>query len=113
MILQLPRFEARTALGLVPALQALGMRAAFDPTTADFSAMVDPSTSEPLYLANVLHQGFVHVDEAGTTAAAATAAVIATRSALPSFRVDQPFVFVIRDKLTGAIMFIGRIADPG
>lgn len=111
-VLSLPRFEVKSELALVPTLQTLGMRAAFDANLADFSGMLAPEAQEPLYVKDVLHQGYVRVDEAGTTAAAATAVVINTRSTVPAFRVDQPFVFAIQDKLTGALLFVGRIADP-
>lgn len=114
LLLSLPRFEIHATAAIVPALRALGVRAAFDPTRADFSAMLDETEAERelLYLEAVLHQAYVRVDEAGTTAAAASAAVLGTRSAQPEFRVDQPFVFAIEDKLTGALLFVGKVADP-
>jgi serpin B len=108
----LPRFEARSELSLKDALAALGMPSAFG-SGADFSGLLEPGIGrEPLHIEHVLHQSYVRVDEAGTTAAAASAVVVATRSASPEFRVDQPFVFAIQDKLTGALLFLGRIADP-
>jgi serpin B len=110
----LPRFEIKSRLDLIPTLKALGMQAAFDASLADFSTMLEPrATQEPLYVSDVLHQGYVKVEEAGTTAAASTAVVVATRSVTPTFRADQPFVFAIRDNLTGALLFVGRVAEPG
>lgn len=111
-VLSLPRFEVRSELALVPTLKTLGMRAAFDANRADFSGMLAPHAQERLYVKDVLHQGYVRVDEAGTTAAAATAVIVNTRAAVPAFRADQPFVFAIQDKLTGSLLFVGRIADP-
>jgi serpin B len=115
VVLSLPRFELRSEPDLVPVLKRLGMQAAFDKSRADFSGMIDPGQQqrERLYLTTFLHQGFLSVDEQGTTAAAASAAVVGTRSATPEFRVDRPFIVVIRDKLTNTTLFIGRIADPG
>jgi serpin B len=106
----LPRFAFSGELPLEERLIELGMRTAFS-DAADFSAMVD--TAEPLFLTDALHQADVRVDEAGTEAAAATAIVGATRSA-PSceMRADHPFAFVIRDRGTSTLLFMGRVADP-
>jgi serpin B len=59
----------------------------------------------------VVHQAFVSVDEAGTEAAAATAVVMQV-SLPPSVRVDRPFLFLIRDRRSSSILFLGRIVDP-
>lgn len=108
--LTLPRWSFRTAASLKPVLQALGMRAAF--TSADFTPMTDEDLD--LYVADVLHQGFVAVDEEGTEAAAATAVVMAETSApiAEEFRVDRPFLFTIHDVEHGTPLFVGRVADP-
>lgn len=113
----LPTFDIDTQVGLAETLAALGMPSAFDPLTADFSAM-SATADEPLFIGAVIHQANITVDEAGTEAAAATAVVMETTSAPgPSdgpieFTVDRPFVFAIRDNPTGAILFLGQIADP-
>jgi serpin B len=92
----------------------MGMNQAFDPTRADFSGM---SSSGELYISRVIHKATVDVDEAGTEAAAATA-VIATAGAAPDeqepviFRADRPFLFFIRDRETGTILFVGRVLNP-
>jgi serpin B len=112
VVVSLPRFAVSSEISLVPALRELGMQAAFDPVAADFSGMLEPGAGEPLYVKDVLHQGYVRVDEAGTTAAASTAVVVTARSIVPEFRADHPFVFAIRDKLTGALLFLGKLADP-
>ena len=111
--LALPRFGIETSAGLADALAALGMPLAFDPDRADFSGI---TTAEPLYISAVVHQANIDVDEKGTEAAAATA-VVMSRGAMPAdgpvtLRVDRPFLFVLRDLPTGAILFLGRVADP-
>lgn len=110
--LVLPQFEFRTQAGLRGALQALGMRTAFDAESADFSAM---STEEPLYISDVVHEAYIAVDEEGTEAAAATA-VVMRAAGLPAqpveLIIDRPFIFALRDLDTGALLFLGRVTDP-
>ena len=110
--LTLPRFTYDARLSLKTALQTMGMKIAFDPERADFTAM---SEYPGLYIGNVVHKGFVAVDEAGTEAAAATA-VIMERTSMPArsatLRVDRPFIFLIRDRQSGSILFIGRVLQP-
>lgn len=105
----LPRFRARQKLALKPALQALGMNAAFD--MADFSAMQRGAVN----IEEVYHQGFIDVTEAGTEAAAATGVVLFDGSAPlnPGLLIaNRPFYFFIRDRVTGAVLFVGRVLDP-
>ncbi len=95
-------------------LKSMGMTLAFS-DRADFSGMAPDSG---LYLSKVLHKAFVEVDEKGTEAAAATAVVIGVTSApmepeAPKvFRADRPFVFLIRHRESGAILFMGRLMEP-
>jgi serpin B len=107
----MPRWTARSNLGLVEALAALGMPTAFDAEHADFSAM---TTQEQLYISAVLHQGYIAVDEEGTEAAAATAVVMRTTSLMVgnNFVVDRPFLYVVHDTAHGTPMFLGRVTDP-
>ncbi len=108
----LPRFELAGNVPVRQALVTLGMVQPFEPE-ADFSPMLASATENPgLFITDVFHQGRVQVDERGTTAAAATAVVIGKRSTQEAFLVDQPFVFLIRDSLTGSVLFVGRVADP-
>ena len=112
--LPLPSFEMTQAFDLVQVLSDLGMPSAFSPDTADFTGITDPD-GDPLYIGGVFHQAFVKVDESGTEAAAATAVVVDVGSAeepVDPFVVDHPFVFLVRDELSGAILFMGRVADP-
>jgi serpin B len=117
----LPKYEIEPpSLKLSETLRAMGMTRAFDPNAADFSAMADPAENEglPLFISEVVHKAFVSVDEKGTEAAAATAAVMAVKSAaiappdVPSFVADHPFLFFIRDLRTGTVLFMGRVTDP-
>jgi serpin B len=111
--LWLPRFRLDLRLEPVSAVEALGMRACFAPGAADLTGM---TTTERLSVARVIHQAFVAVDEEGTEAAAATA-VIANAPAPPppkpvEFRVDRPFLFLIRDARHNTILFLGRYTGP-
>jgi len=110
--LTLPKFEFRTRAGLNPALRQLGMTAAFDPNTADFSKM---TAGAQLFISDVIHEAFISVDEEGTEAAAATAVVVgATSAPLETVQliIDRPFLFALRDLETGALLFLGRVMDP-
>lgn len=110
--LTLPRWTFRTEAPLGDVLKELGMPMAFDDRRADFSAMTDEDLF--LYLAAVLHQGFVAVDEEGTEAAAATAVVMRTESAVVTEElvVDRPFLFVVHDVEHRTPLFVGRVTDP-
>ena len=111
--LWLPKFTYEYSLSLKDCLMAMGMADAFDPDRADFSGMTG---ARDLYIGDVLHKAFVAVDEAGTEAAAATVVIMAPTSLQPAaaieFRVDRPFLFLIRDNPTGAILFLGRVTNP-
>ena len=110
--LTLPRFDTQTTADLSSMLSQMGMPLAFDSNKADFSGM---TTQEPLYIAFVIHQANITVDEKGTEAAAATAVGISA-GAMPvdiaKMYVDHPFLFALRDYDTGAVMFMGQVADP-
>ena len=107
----LPRFTMTTFFDLSKALRSLGMVDAFDPGKADFSGITG---SKNLFISNVLHKAFVDVAEEGTEAAAATAVImqITCVKIEPLFRADHPFLFFIRDRASGAVLFAGRVTDP-
>ncbi len=110
--LTMPKFEFRTQAGLADALKALGMEKAFDPQAADFSGM---TRQEALYISDVIHEAYIAVDEEGTEAAAATAVIMRATAApmtMVQIKVDRPFLFALRDRDTGAILFLGRVTDP-
>ncbi|HSJ57813.1 MAG TPA: serpin family protein, partial [Anaerolineae bacterium] len=106
----LPRFAVTTPFDLTATLRAMGMVDAFD--ADDFAGMVG---SDALRIQAVLHKASVAVNEEGTEATAATASATAMRSALLSpttFRADHPFLFLIRERSTRTILFLGRVTDP-
>ncbi len=117
MDLYFPKFRFDFSASVAEALKALGMTDAFDPDRADFSGMVDGTPPEELAIGDVLHKAFIGVDEDGTEAAAATAVIVGATSAAPpedplEVRVDRPFLFAIRDTVTGTLLFLGRVMDP-
>ena len=105
----LPKFKLTNDLLLIPSLEALGMGVAFDPQVADFTRIHSPSE---LFITEVKHKTFVNVDEEGTEAAAVTSVGVGVTSAPPSFQVDRPFLFALRENLSGTILFMGVIRDP-
>jgi serine protease inhibitor len=123
----LPKIKVEAAYDLGEALKALGMVRAFEgpsqPGGADFSGMsasTDPR-QQP-FISKVLHKALVEVNEKGTEAAAATAVMAPKAEArperrlvpfTPTFRADRPFVFLIRDRQIGSILFLGRVTNPG
>jgi serpin B len=109
----LPKFRAESGFSLENELSAMGMPAAFS-DKADFSGI---SSKGPLAISKVVHKAFVDVSEYGTEAAAATGISMFLSSFLESektviFRADHPFVFLIRDTRSEAVLFIGRLLDP-
>lgn len=109
--LYLPKFRLSYEVTLNQMLQAMGMLAAFAPGRADFANMVP---SEGLYISTVKQKSFVQVDEQGTEAAAVTAVEFITVVADPelTMRVDHPFIFAVRERVSGTVLFIGLIAEP-
>jgi serine protease inhibitor len=111
-----PRFKLETSYSMKKPLMALGMVRAFD--DAQFDGMsLSKAPGQRLFLSGVLHKAFVEVNEKGTEAAAATAGIVAGRGGgsivnRPTFRADRPFVFLIRDRKTGTILFLGRLLNP-
>lgn len=109
--LRMPKFQFRTATSLTAALSKLGMPIAFT-DRADLSGI---SAQDALRIQDVVHEAFIAVDENGTEAAAATAVVVGLTAApaeVVTLTVDRPFLFLVRDDETGAILFMGRVLDP-
>jgi serpin B len=107
-IVRLPRFELEWERKLNEPLQALGMTDAFDGGRANFTRL---TPGGGVWLDLVKQKSYVKVDEEGTEAAAVTGAVV-VESAPAEVRMDRPFLFVIRERLTGAILFLGIVNDP-
>ncbi len=110
--LHLPKLRIEEDYQLVRPLTAMGMAIAFDPNRADFRGIAEAD----LFISQVVHKTFLRVDEKGTEAAAATGIEVELTSApiVPPvvFRADHPFFLVIRDKPSGAVLFLGRIVSP-
>ncbi|KAM8731808.1 leukocyte elastase inhibitor-like isoform 1-T4 [Acanthopagrus schlegelii] len=107
----LPRFKMEEKYDLNDVLISMGMKDAFDVGMSDFSGM---SPANDLFLSKVVHKAFVEVNEEGTEAAAATAAVVTIRSAkiTETFIADHPFLFFIRHNDSKSILFAGRFCSP-
>ena len=120
----LPKFKQETDYKLTKTLPNMGMVRAFEdprkPNGADFSGMTEATSKQDwLYISDVLHKAFVEVNEKGTEAAAATAVIMAVPTSagpppefIPTFKADKPFIFLIREKSTDSILFLGRMMDP-
>ncbi|KAG6543238.1 hypothetical protein Mapa_015489 [Marchantia paleacea] len=113
---RIPKFKISAGIPTLEALQALGLKAPFS-QGADFTDMVEGPKAELLFLSDVFHKCFIEVNEEGTEAAAATAATVMLRSLqMPDdpidFVADHPFLFVLKEDVTGVILFIGRITNP-
>lgn len=114
VMLSLPRFKIEHGAGLIPAFQSNGMRLAFSPKDADFGGITGRNHALGLiWIAQIRHKAFLEVNEEGTEAAAATAVEFVTRSAMIArFQVDHPFLFLLVDKTTNAILFMGCVHNP-
>jgi serpin B len=112
----LPRFDLSWERVLNGDLQALGMVDAFDPSRADFSAMLHGARDAGLHIEKVKQKTFLSVDEEGTEAAAVTSVEVGVTSApvVRVVRADRPFLLAIRERLSGTVLFAGLIVQaPG
>jgi serpin B len=111
--LWLPKYSVESRFDLASLLAAMGMPALFDSTAADLSGI---TKDEKLFIDKVIHQANIDVDEEGVTAAAVTVAVgLGGAAEAPphvDFKIDKPFLYFIRDRKSGTILFIGRVNDP-
>ncbi len=118
-----PVFDVETRLALSDILIALGMADPFS-SNADFSGLYIPEDGKRLAIDTVLHQSKLEIDRYGTEAAASTVVGIGVTSIMPPnndivpeedliiFHADHPFMFLVRDEVSGAILFAGRISEP-
>ena len=118
--LSLPKFKLESNYDLKRPLKELGMHLAFSDREADFSGLTEVrDVNHQLYISAVMHKAFVEVNEKGTEAAAATVVIFAPRAAfipqrtfVPRFKADRPFLFVIRERASGLILFMGKVENP-
>lgn len=112
--IRLPKFKVEYEVILNKQLQAMGMQQAYT-TAADFSGI---NPARDLFISFVKHKTFVEVDEEGTEAAAVTIIGFETTSVNPdepekiAFHCDRPFLFIINEKSTGTILFMGKVGNP-
>ena len=113
----LPKFRIEFKKELRKPLTRLGLGIAFDPLHADFHK-INPDMVLNLFISSVKHKTFIETDEEGTEAAAVTSVTISELTAGPgqnyaiTFRADRPFLFIIREQTTGAILFLGKVSIP-
>jgi serpin B len=110
--LAMPKWEYRSSFNLKAVLSDLGMTDVFIEELADLSGI---NGHRELFASDVIHQAFVKVNEAGTEAAAATAIPVAGSGLPPvpvEVNIDRPFIFLIHDRPTGTVIFLGRVLDP-
>ncbi|MFH1209693.1 MAG: serpin family protein [archaeon] len=121
VVVALPKFKFETKYFMAEDLKEMGMPTAFKYPDADFTGMSPPTVMSPngeLYIDEVIHQTFVEVAEYGTEAAAATVVEMKSGSSGPPpeppkvFNADHPFIFIIQEKSTGNMLFVGRVIDP-
>lgn len=105
----MPRFAFETNIALPDIFKRMGLAAPFDPA-ADFSAMTDAGD---VYVSDARHRSTITVDEEGTEAVAATSASMAVSEAKQAtMTIDRPFIFAIQDRVTGTVLFLGRVMNP-
>lgn len=110
IVLRMPKFRYEYDIELNDALKAMGMGIAFAPRQADFGR-INPAAGD-LHISKVRQKAFIDVHELGTEAAAATSVTMSLTSMPPEFSFDRPFVYAIRDRASGTLLFVGRMGDP-
>jgi serpin B len=110
----MPKLKLEPSYDLVPILQGLGLGSMLDPGTADLGGFFE-GNAKGLHVTGAYHSAFLKIDEEGTEAAAATGVVAGITSAAgppPKVHADRPYLFLITERATGAILFMGRVANP-
>lgn len=112
--LHFPKFKLESGFLLAKKLAKMGMSDAFNASLADFSKM--DGKKKNLFIGDVIHKTFIAVDEEGTEAAGATAVVMRAYAVRPdetvNFRADHPFIYMIKEKSSNTILFLGRFSEP-
>ena len=111
ILLDLPKFEIEYKIQLNDVLKAMGMEIAFDPYLADFSKLGNAPEGN-LFISRVNHKTYLKIDEKGAEGAAVTSVGVGVTSLPPQLRFDRPFVFLLRNRNTNALIFAGKIEDP-
>lgn len=110
----IPKFKIAFDFEASEVLKGLGVVLPF--SGGGLTEMVDSSVSQDLYVSDIFHKSLIEVNEEGTEAAAATAAVVRLRGLLMEekldFVADHPFLFVLREDMTGVVLFVGQIHNP-
>src|SRR5699024_7217283 len=106
--IEMPKFKLDYKTELNKILKAMGMGIAFNPNKANFSQL----SPVPTFISKTKHKAMITVDEEGTEAAAATVVGMQPTSAGPTISFDRPFIFMIREKVSGTILFIGQMHNP-
>lgn len=109
---EMPKFEFRWGKGLVPELQGMGLERVFQPSSADFGRLEEGSPSPGFYLGRVEQEAYIRVDEEGTEVAAATSSGVTITEPPPRITIDRPFLFAVRERFSGTILFLGQVLDP-
>jgi serpin B len=116
VMVYLPRFRFEDKIDLKEQLWGMGMESAFELGRADFSGMSADARAQGLSIDQALHRACLEVNEEGSEAAGATVVEMEMlgfpSEEEPEFRADHPFIFLIRDKHSGVILFLGRVMDP-
>jgi serpin B len=111
LVLELPKFNMDSRPATMPALQALGLTAPFIAGQANFSGI---DGAQDIYIDAVIHEAVLQVDETGTRAAAVT--IIggggSAQQKSVQFIVDHPFLLLLRDTVTGSVLFVGQVENP-
>jgi serpin B len=115
-ILQMPKFKMRYKMEKMNEyLIAMGLEKPFKPSPLNFTKLFTNPT-EPMFISRVIHDAIIEVDEQGSEAAAATVVEVELTSIAPGepgiFKLDKPFVFLIQEKQSGAILFMGKLGNP-
>jgi serpin B len=114
-MLKMPRFKSSFKIKLNDILKAMGMEEAFNPNKADFSNINPHARALQLYISIVKQKANITVNEKGSEAAAVTKVGISflgSAESPPVFRVNRPFVYMIRERASGTILFMGVMRNP-
>ncbi|KDO84360.1 hypothetical protein CISIN_1g0163112mg, partial [Citrus sinensis] len=113
---RIPRFKISFGIEVSKVLKGLGLVLPFSGEGGGLAEMVDSPVGKNLYVSSIFQKSFIEVNEEGTEAAAASAATVVLRSIVLSdkidFVADHPFVFMIREDMTGLVMFTGHVLNP-